>query len=303
MNASDWHGRLNCLDCLDKVYIIGGATASGKTAYGIKKAIACDGEIVSADSMQIYRSMNIGTAKPDLDERQGIVHHMIDIVEPDQDFSVAQYQEMALKTIRDILFRGKTPIVVGGTGLYINALLYNIRYAMISENPEFRERMTELSVTNGTQWLHLQLERIDPTAALKIHSNDVKRTIRALEIFHETGITATEQIAESRRIPPPFSFEIVGLDIERELLYDRINRRVDQMIQQGLVEEVASLLHSGWRNGTAMQAIGYKEMTEHLDGRETLDEAVERIKKNTRNYAKRQLTWFRRIEELRWIRP
>ena len=288
---------------MENIIIIAGPTASGKTKYAINLANQINAEIVSADSMQIYQYMNIGTAKPDLEEQQGIRHHMIDIIDPSQDFSVAQYQSMALACIQDILSRGKRVIIAGGTGLYINSLLYNITYADTTQNEEFRIRMTDLAAERGNEWLHAQLEAIDPQAAQNIHMNNTKRVIRALEIYEETGITATQQILDSKRNPSAYQFEVYGLLVERETLNQRINQRVDEMIKAGLVDEVRYLVDHGYHKKTAMQAIGYKEIVASLDGEISLEEAVEYIKLGTRQYAKRQMTWFRRIPELKWVSP
>jgi len=286
---------------IEKVIFVVGPTASGKTAYSVELAKEIHAEIVSADSMQIYKFMDIGTAKPTEAERGGIMHHMLDIVYPDQDFSVALYQEMALKKIREISARGMRVIVTGGTGLYINSLIYNISYAKDSMDRRIRSGLEEQARERGNEYIHEKLMEIDPVAARRIHPNDIKRIIRALEIYTTTGKNTTEQINRSRTSPPEFEFELIGLDADREELRRRIDLRVDKMLNAGLEREVRNLLDMGYGGGTAMQAIGYKELVEYFKGSISLDEAVQRIKTGTKQYAKRQMTWFRKTPGIKWL--
>ena len=282
--------------------VIAGPTASGKTSLSIELAKKIDGEIVNADSMQIYRYMDIGTAKPTVEERCGIVHHLIDIVMPYESFSVAKYCELANKAICGIKKRGKFPIVVGGTGLYIDSLVNNIQFFDIVPDEDFRKKAKEEADTFGNAFLYEKLVKIDPESAKKIEINDQKRIIRALEVYHTTGKTITEQNALSRSVKSPYNTAMFAIDMDRDVLYDRINRRVDLMIKSGLSDEVRHILSLGVKpTDTSMQAIGYKEMVRHIKGEISLDEAAENIKKSSRHYAKRQLTWFRRNENIHWI--
>lgn len=278
---------------MKKVIIITGPTASGKTELSIRIAKKLDGEIISADSMQIYREMNIGTAKPAKEEMQGIPHYMIDEVSIKTPYSVALYQKKALGTIEDITSRGKTPIVVGGTGLYINSLLYNLNFTQTSKDDKLREELEALSAEE----LHAKLMEADEMAAGRIHPNDKKRIIRRLEIL-KSGITEEYNFRERNTA---YDFVVIGITMDRKELYERINRRVDKMIGQGLVAEVAGIYDKFPANLIALQAIGYKEIIEYLEGRCTLDEASGNIKKNTRRFAKRQLTWFNNEESLIWF--
>ena len=284
-----------------KVTFIVGPTASGKTSYSIELAKRTDAEIISADSMQIYKYMDIGTAKPDEAERDGIPHHMIDIVEPDENFSVAQYREMALERIREITARGKGVIVAGGTGLYVNSLIYNVTYSENSYDPEVRAELEHIIRNRGNEYLHARLGIIDPIAALNIHVNDKKRIVRAMEIYLTTGCNVSDQIALSRESPPDFEYEVIGMETDRQVLYQRIEKRVDNMLEAGLLEEVNRLCEMGFTCGTAMQAIGYKEMTGALHGKYSIEDAVIKIKMESRRYAKRQLTWLRRDESVKWL--
>lgn len=282
---------------MDKVVVIAGPTASGKTDLAISLAKATNGEIISADSMQIYKYMNIGTAKPTREEMQGIPHHMLDVVKPDEPFSVALYKEKAEECIRDILSRKKLPIIAGGTGLYINSLIYNIRFSETVCDEDFRERMNALAAMEGPKVLHDRLREVDPESAEKIHFNNVKRVIRALEVFEFTGKPITLHQKESRLEPPPYRYLTFFLDMDREELYNRIDKRVDRMLQQGLTDEVKTLLDMGYRPGsTAMQGLGYKELIRYLNGEISLEEAIYILKRDTRHYAKRQITWFKAID-------
>lgn len=282
--------------------VITGPTASGKTALSVELAKILDGEIVNADSMQIYKYMDIGTAKPTLSERQGIPHHLIDIVNPDEPFSVARYCECANKVIEDIHLRGKIPVMVGGTGLYVDSLVNNIKFSEIEPDDEYRNEMEHLAEEKGNEYIYKMLCDIDPQSASKIKVADRKRIIRALEVYHLTGKTITWHNEQSTSVPSPYNTTMFAIDIDREVLYDKINRRVDIMIEDGLVDEVKNIIGMGIQSdATSMQAIGYKEIVSYLEGHITLDEAIDKIKQSSRRYAKRQLTWFRRNEKIHWI--
>ncbi len=287
----------------NKIIAVAGPTASGKTALAVEIAKRVDGEVVSCDSMQIYKYMNIGTAKPGSDEMQGVPHHMLDFVQPDKCYSVADFVQDARRCINDILKRGKVPVIAGGTGLYMDSVLNNIRFADFDSDPKFREEMQQLADTKGAEELHKLLEEKDPEAADKIHQNNVRRVIRALEVCKITGKTFTQVNEESIR-EPIFDALIFGIDIKREKLYERINLRVDKMMEAGLLVEVEHLWKSGIGSGTtAMQAIGYKEIIEYLENHCELSEAVDKIKMESRRYAKRQMTWFRRNKNIVWVNP
>ena len=285
-----------------KVIVIVGPTSSGKTALSIELAKKIDGQIVSCDSMQIYKDMTIGSAKPTVDEMQGIKHYMIDFLEPNQRYSVAEYKKQAEEAIREILKNGKTPIVVGGTGLYADSLIYNIEYANIEFDREYREKLEEQAKTEeGLQRLYEEAKKIDEEACKKISKTDKKRIIRILEIFNKTGKTKTQLDIESRIIEPKYDYRVFAIDIKRDILYERINKRVDQMLETGLVEEVKSIINKYNEFPTAMQAIGYKEVVEYLENKISYEEMVEKIKQETRRYAKRQLTWFRKNKDKIWL--
>ncbi len=284
-----------------KVIVICGPTASGKTGLSIELAKKMDGEIISCDSMQIYKDMTIGTAKPTLEEMQGIKHYLIDFVSPDERYSVADFKKDAENAIKEVLEKGKVPIVVGGTGLYVDALVYNIQYPEIEIDLEYRKKLEERVEKEGLEKLYLEAQKIDKEAMEKISINDQKRIMRVLEIYHQTGKTKTELEAESRSIEPQYDYLIYGIDMNRENLYDRINMRVDIMLEQGLIEEVKLLLEKYKHFPTAMQGLGYKEVAGYLKGLLTKDEMIEILKRETRRYAKRQLTWFRKNKEIKWI--
>ncbi|HOQ06809.1 MAG TPA: tRNA (adenosine(37)-N6)-dimethylallyltransferase MiaA [Clostridiales bacterium] len=287
---------------MEPVIVIAGPTASGKTRLSIELAKLINGSIVSADSMQIYRYMDIGTAKPDGDEMSGIRHYMIDEVDPDENYSVARYRERALECIADIIREGRRPIVAGGTGLYINSLIYNINFSETICDEDLRNALKAEAEQKGNRYLYEKLMKIDPEAAKRIHENDIKRIIRAIEVYTHTQKTISEHIRMSRLEPPPYRYIVFGLRWDREKLYRRINKRVDDMIRKGLIEETRRLVEMGFdRKGTAMQAIGYKEILPYLKGECSLEEAVEILKRNTRRYAKRQMTWFRQIREIIWL--
>ena len=285
-----------------KVIVIVGPTASGKTSLSIELAKKINGEIVSCDSMQIYKDMDIGSAKPTKEEMQGIKHYVLDEVEPTKRFSVAEYKIKAEEAIEEILKKKKVPIVVGGTGLYANSLIYGIEYDDIKLDEEYRNKlMDEASSEEGLKKLYEDAKKIDEKAIEKISPNDKKRIIRILEIYHATGKNKTEQEKNSRKNEVIYDYKIFGINIERTILYERINKRVDIMVEQGLIEEVKALVKKYPEFPTAMQAIGYKEIVQYLNNELTKEEAIEKIKQETRRYAKRQITWFKRIENLKWI--
>jgi tRNA dimethylallyltransferase len=284
-----------------KVIVICGPTASGKTSLSIEVAKKIDGEIISCDSMQIYKEMNIGTAKPTVEEMQGIPHYMLDFVLPSERYSVADFKEAATDRIEDILKREKVPIIVGGTGLYVDALTKNITYPEIEIDLEYRKQLEELIKENGLESLYEEAKKIDEKAMQTISKNDKKRIMRVLEIYHQTGKTKTQLESESRLTPPPYEYIVFAINMEREKLYERINKRVDIMIDQGLIEEVEALTKKYEEFPTAMQGLGYKEVVSYLKKEITKEEMIEKLKMETRRYAKRQLTWFRKDENIKWI--
>ncbi len=280
---------------MNKVIVITGPTATGKTALSVRLAGAIGGEIVSADSIQIYKKLDIGSAKPSIEERGGIPHHLMDFVPAEGSYSVADYVKDAKKTIDDILSRKKVPIIVGGTGLYISSLVDNVEFSDSEQDLSVRARLQEELEKTSPDAMHKRLAEVDPESAAAIHPNNTKRVIRALEIFETTGKTRTEFEKESKLTVSPYDFCLIALSCDRELLYERINRRVDIMKEQGLFEEVVGLLSDGIpADCQSMQGIGYKEAVMAVNEEITEDESIELIKKNSRNYAKRQLTWFRR---------
>lgn len=287
----------------NKIVCIVGPTASGKTALSIALAKALGGEIVSADSMQIYKGMNIGTAKPTADEMQDVPHHMLSIINPDENYSVARYVSDASACVDDILSRGKLPIVVGGTGLYVDSLVRGTEFAEFEEDKAYRNELFEIYEKEGADKLHKMLAEVDPERAGQIHANNVKRVIRALEVYKATGRTISSHDADTKEKPDRYDATYIGLMYEdREKLYERINLRVDIMKEQGLLEEAEEILRSGVSpEATSMQAIGYKELVSYFDGKCTLDEALDAIKQGSRRYAKRQMTWFRRNKATNWI--
>lgn len=285
----------------EKVIVICGPTASGKTALSIELAKQINGEVVSADSMQIYKDMDIGTAKPTREEMQGIEHHLLDFVSPDQRYSVADYQKAAKKAIKEILQKGKTPIIVGGTGLYVDSLIYEIQYQNIDFDEKYREELEKIAENQGLEKLYEKAIEIDEKAMQKISPNDKKRIIRVLEIYHATGKNKTEQEIESRKQPIEYDYRVFAINWDRQLLYERINKRVDIMIEQGLIEEVKKIKQKYKKFPTAMQGLGYKEVVDYLEGKCTKEEMIEKIKMETRRYAKRQLTWFRKNKQTIWL--
>ena len=286
-----------------KILVVSGPTASGKTALAVELALAHNGEVVSADSMQIYRRMDIGTAKPTRAEMRGVPHHMLDVADPEEDFSVARYVELAARCVNDILARGKLPIVAGGTGLYIDSLLSGRTFARFDPDSPLRRELEEELARRGGAALLEELARVDPDTAARLHPNDGKRIVRALEVYRSTGTTLTAHNAMTRSLPPRYDALTLTLAFQRrEDMWDRIDRRVDRMMADGLAEEVRALLDSGVPDRcTAMQAIGYKEMAAALRGDGDTARAAEEIKLRSRQYAKRQLTWFRRDPAARWL--
>ena len=286
-----------------KILVIVGPTASGKTRLAVELAKAHNGEVVSADSMQIYRRMDIGTAKPTAEEMDGIPHHMIDVADPEEDFSVARYVELASACVDDILSRGKLPIVAGGTGLYVDSLLSGRTFAAFSPESSLRRELEEELAERGGEAMLAELAKVDPEAAARLHPNDHKRIVRALEVYHSTGKTISEHNRETQALPPRYEALTIGLNVQdRADLWERIDARVDQMAANGLEREVRELLSSGLSPAcTAMQAIGYKEFVAAVEGTMTWREAEELVKLRSRQYAKRQLTWFRRAPETHWL--
>ncbi|MGE1128664.1 tRNA (adenosine(37)-N6)-dimethylallyltransferase MiaA [Bacillus wiedmannii] len=284
----------------EKVAVIIGPTAVGKTKLSIDLAKALNGEIISGDSMQIYRTMDIGTAKVTKEEMDGIPHYMVDIKDPEDSFSVAEFQERVRKHIREITERGKLPIIVGGTGLYIQSVLFDYQFTDDAGDTIYREQMEKLALERGVEYVHKKLQEVDPESAERIHANNVRRVIRALEIFHTTGEKMSDQL-EKQENELLYDVSLIGLTMDREMLYDRINLRVDIMMDQGLLEEVEGLYNRGIRDCQSIQAIGYKEIYDYFEDRVSLEEAVSQLKTNSRRYAKRQLTWFRNKMDVTWF--
>lgn len=288
---------------MSKIVCVVGPTASGKTKFGVAIAKLLGGEVVSVDSMQIYRGMTVGTAAPTAEEMEGVPHHMIAVADPKESWSVAKFAEKADGCIQDILARGKVPILVGGTGLYLDALVHGIDFAAGDSSGETRAMLQNRVAKEGIEPLFEELKTIDPTAAAKLHLKDEKRIIRAMEIYLETGETITEHDRRTREIPPKYDAVYLGLDFEdRDDLRARIDNRVDIMVEQGLLQEVENLLKAGLpKNATALQAIGYKQFLAVEEGSATIEEAVEEVKLRSRQYAKRQLTWLRRNRDIHWF--
>ncbi|MBK5243976.1 MAG: tRNA (adenosine(37)-N6)-dimethylallyltransferase MiaA [Eubacteriaceae bacterium] len=285
-----------------RVLVLIGPTASGKTALGVALAKALNGEIISADSMQIYKYMSIGTAKVTPSEMEGIPHHLVDCILPSAEYSVAKFKEAALKFIADIVSQGKLPIVVGGTGLYINALTLPWGFREKDESEEVRWRLSAEAEMLGSEALHQRLKDVDPLTAQTVHPNNVKRVIRALEIYEVTGKPKSYFDEKASTEELPYDYELIGLKWPREDLYYRINHRVDKMVEKGLINETKSLLDRGYDwDLTSLQAIGYKELRPFLNGDATLEEVLTVLKQNTRHFAKRQMTWFRKDERIHWI--
>nr|WP_141433523.1 tRNA (adenosine(37)-N6)-dimethylallyltransferase MiaA [Bacillus sp. 03113] len=284
----------------EKLVVIIGPTAVGKTKLSIELAKAFDGEIISGDSMQIYAGMDVGTAKITNEEMEGIPHHLIDIKKPDEPFSVAEFQELVRKKISEITARKKTPFIVGGTGLYIQSVIYDYQFSEAPSDPDYRKGLEIVVENEGSEKLHQLLMKIDPDSGEKIHHHNVRRLIRALEIYHCTGKTMTE-IQNTQRSEELYESALIGLSMDRALLYERINKRVDLMMGQGLLEEVEALYSQGLKGSQALQAIGYKEFFSYFEGSSTLQASIDQLKQNSRNYAKRQLTWFRNKMDVEWF--
>lgn len=285
-----------------KVVVIVGPTASGKTNLSIKLAKKINGEIISADSMQVYKDMNIGTAKITNEEMEGIKHYLIDFLSPDERYTVSDFTKDCNIAIEEILKNNKLPIVVGGTGLYINSLIYEIKYNEMKYDEEYRNILIkEAEESEGLEKIWNMANEIDPLAMSKISRNDKKRIIRVLEIYKATGKNKTELEKESRRTDTKYDYLVYGINIERDKLYERINNRVDKMIESGLIEEVEGILKKYQRFPTAMQGLGYKEVVLYLEGKYKKEEMIEKIKQETRRYAKRQMTWFRKNKSIIWL--
>ena len=286
---------------MKKVVAIVGPTASGKTALSVELAKKFNGEIISADSMQVYKNMPIATAVAAKDEQDGVPHHLIEFLDADQEFSVADFVKLAKEKINDIISRGKTPFVVGGTGLFVDSLLNNVEFVDSGKNIELREKLLQKANDFGNDYLYNELVKIDFAAAEKIHPNNIGRVVRALELYYTTGVKISEQFENSRINPSEISSLIIGINYkERQNLYNRINKRVDIMLEQGILHEAEENANKG-NYATSRQAIGHKELMPYINGKMSLDEACDNLKKQTRRYAKRQLTWFRRNENINWL--
>lgn len=285
-----------------RVIAIVGPTASGKTALGVEIAEAFEGEVVSADSMQIYKGMDIATAKPTQEEMRGVLHHLIGFLDKNISFSVADYVELAGNVIKDISLRGKLPVIVGGTGLYVSSLLDNIKFADIKSDSGLRKKLEDEAERRGNLYLFEKLKKVDPESAAELHPNNLVRVIRALEVYELTGKKLSLFKSESRREESPYDSVIIGLDYnDRQILYDRINKRVDIMVKNGLVEEAKAVFDS-CEMKTAGNAIGYKELIPYFNNEKSLEECISAIKQETRRYAKRQLTWFRKNAKINWLK-
>ena len=285
-----------------KVIVIAGPTASGKTSLSIELAKKLNGEIISADSMQIYKDMDIGTAKVTKEEMQGIEHYLIDFVSPEERYSVSNFKKDAEEKIEEIIAKGKIPIIAGGTGLYIDSLIYSINYPDMEFDEEYRNELMKIAGTQeGLERLYLEAQKIDPKAMEIISKNDKKRIIRVLEIYKQTGKNKTQQEIESRKEETKYDYKVFVLNWEREKLYERINKRVDLMIDAGLINEVRQIKEKYQKYPTAMQALGYKEVVQYFNNELTYEEMIDKIKMETRRYAKRQLTWFRKNKQTIWL--
>ncbi len=282
--------------------ILTGPTAVGKTALSIRLAKEIGGEIISADSMQVYKGMDIGSAKILPDEMQGVPHYLIDELAPDEEFHVVRFQQMAKAYLQQIYQRDHIPIIVGGTGFYIQALLYDIDFTENKNDDAYRQELEQLATEKGAEYLHQMLAEVDPRSAQDIHANNVKRVIRALEFYHETGKKISEHNEKERQKTSPYNFAYFVLNDDRNRLYHRIDQRIDIMLDDGLVEEVKALKAKGYtRDMVSMQGLGYKEILDYLAGEISLEEAVYRIKRDTRHFAKRQITWFKRERDVIWL--
>lgn len=284
----------------EKVLVLIGPTAVGKTKLSIELAKMYNGEIISGDSMQIYKGMDIGTAKIKQEEMEGVPHHLIDIRNPEDSFSVAEFQQMVREKIKEITGKGKLPMIVGGTGLYIQSVIYDYQFSDAPSDERIRQQLEEKAESEGYEALHHQLKQVDSESAEKIHPNNVRRVVRALEIYHCTGKTMTEY-QENQSLELLYDTALIGLTMDRDQLYERINNRVDVMLAEGLLEEVERLFRSGLKDCQSIQAIGYKEWFDYFNGRIGFEEAIENLKQNSRRYAKRQLTWFRNKMDVMWF--
>ena len=286
-----------------KLVVIAGPTASGKTSISIALAKKIHGEIISADSMQVYKYMDIGSAKVTQEEMHGVSHYLIDTFEPDEEFNVHRFQSLAKEAMTQIYSHNAIPIIAGGTGFYIQSVIYDIDFSKTDEENYIRQKVESFLLKNGSKQLYLWLEKIDPESAKKIHINNIKRVQRAIEYYLLTGEKMSEHNAREKKKVSPYDLTYIVLTMERDLLYERINQRVDRMIEKGLVEEVRLLKNKGYsKEMTSMQGLGYKEIYDYLNGEYTLEEAIYTIKRDTRHFAKRQLTWFRREKNVQWIR-
>ncbi|QGR00150.1 tRNA (adenosine(37)-N6)-dimethylallyltransferase MiaA [Paenibacillus psychroresistens] len=284
-----------------KLLVLVGPTAVGKTKLSLELARIHGCEIISGDSMQVYRGMDVGTAKISYEEQEGIPHHLIDIIEPDEAFSAASFQQYAEPLILDIQARGQLPFIVGGTGLYIESLCYQFQFSEATADEAFRQEQAIYLAEHGELALHEKLRAVDPTSAERLHPNNTRRVVRALEILHLTGITLSTQLAGQLK-QSPYELCIIGLTMDRDLLYKRIEHRIDLMLEQGLVEEVRMLLDKGYTTDyVSMQGLGYKEIIRYLQGEYTLEAAITLLKRDTRHFAKRQLSWFRHMKDINWV--
>jgi len=289
-------------DTRQKLLVLVGPTAVGKTALSFELATKYDGEIISGDSMQVYRGMDIGTAKATPAERALVPHHLIDIRDPDESYSVSDFQVECKRAILTIASRGKLPFIVGGTGLYIQSVLYGYQFSEAGQDEAYRQELREYAEQYGADALHDRLRKIDPESAARLHANDTRRVIRALEVYHLTGRTMTQTLADQPAASSPYHICMIGLTMQRDLLYRNIEARIDLMIEQGLIDEVQRLLDEGYSPGLiSMQGLGYKEIIGYLLGEYNRQHAIEILKRNTRRFAKRQLSWFRHMEGISWV--
>lgn len=282
--------------------VLTGPTAVGKTSISISLAKAVNGEIISADSMQVYKGMDIGSAKIRKEEMQGVTHYLVDILEPEEEFHIVKFQELAKAALEEIYAKDKIPILVGGTGFYIQAVTRDIDFTQAEQETSYREELEQFAKEKGAEYLHEKLREVDSKSAENIHANNVKRVIRALEFYHQNGTPISEHNEEQKQQTSPYNLAYFVLTAPREILYERIDRRVDQMMEEGLLEEVKSLRERGCHRGmVSMQGLGYKEILAYLEGEYPLEEAVRILKRDTRHFAKRQLTWFRREQDVIWV--
>ena len=282
--------------------VLTGPTAVGKTSLSISLAKAVNGEIISADSMQVYKGMDIGSAKIRKEEMQGVTHYLVDILEPEEEFHIVKFQELAKAALEEIYAKGKIPILVGGTGFYIQAVTRDIDFTQAEQETSYREELEQFAKEKAAEYLHEKLREVDSKSAENIHANNVKRVIRALEFYHQNGTPISEHNEEQKQQTSPYNLAYFVLTAPREILYERIDRRVDQMMEEGLLEEVKSLRERGCHRGmVSMQGLGYKEILAYLEGEYPLEEAVRILKRDTRHFAKRQLTWFRREQDVIWV--